>query len=407
MKRLAVAALAMGLVGCAIEGPGPDDSDDDIPGSVDDGNGAAPEGPESGESDEPGPGEAVGDPANSDPPETEPGPEEEPPGTDPPEDPPEQPGPANNNANQVCYPGADMSYTTCFPVVSKGSWSGYNYPSHSSAAYAAPKRFVDLNAANASTKIAPNFTLGELMQAWKGQYGVYQVHMVDKLQTIRSNTGGALNVNSGYRRPAYNSSVGGATYSRHMYGDAADMYSSVVSLNSLKNHCNSLGADYVGMYSSHIHCDWRYETLDPSFYGSTSASWEGQAPMAHDRHDHSLLPAHVAALAVESDGLWRADATEFDEGEPYREWTAYDADGNILEIVAMSDYVPPADAAVVEVMIGGQKMLRANTNDPGNWIELPEGMVQVRLDTLADRFDAQDDITPAWATQMPATAQLP
>ena len=146
MKRLAVAALAMGLVGCAIEGPGPDDSDDDIPGSVDDGNGAAPEGPESGESDEPGPGEAVGDPANSDPPETEPGPEEEPPGTDPPEDPPEQPGPANNNANQVCYPGADMSYTTCFPVVSKGSWSGYNYPSHSSAAYAAPKRFVDLNA---------------------------------------------------------------------------------------------------------------------------------------------------------------------------------------------------------------------------------------------------------------------
>ena len=392
MKRLAVAALTLGLVGCAIEGPQPDDSDDEIPGSVDGSNGASLEPPEG-----PGSGEALGDPANSDPAETEPGPDEEPDGTDPPED----PGPANNTASQVCYPGSDMSYTTCFPVVNKGSWSGYDYPSHSSPSYAAPQRFVDLDAADASTKIAPNFTLGELMQAWKGQYGVYQVHMVEKLQTIRTNTGGALNINSGYRRPAYNSSVGGATYSRHMYGDAADMYSSVVSLNSLKNHCNSLGADYVGMYSSHVHCDWRYETLDPAFYGATSASWEGPVPMVRDAHDESLLPEHVASLAIEGDGLWRAEATEFDEGEPYREWTAYDADGTILEIVAMSDYVPPANASVVEVMIGGQKMLRANTSDPGNWIELPAGMVQVRLETLADRYDAQGDVIPAWASLLP------
>ena len=407
MKRLAFAALTLGLVGCAIEGPRPDDSDDDTPSHVGDGNSAAPGDGVDGA--DPGPGDAIGDPANTDPVEEEPGPDEVPDNTEPPEEdpPPDDPGPSNNNTNQVCYPGADMSYSTCFPVVSKGSWSGYNYPSHSSAAYQPPQRFVDLNAADASTKVAPNFTLGELMQAWKGQYGVYQVHMVEKLQTLRTNTGGALNVNSGYRRPAYNSSVGGATYSRHMYGDAADMYSSAVSLNSMKNHCNSLGADYVGMYSSHIHCDWRYETLDPAFYGSTAAAWEGPVGSLRDVHDHSLLPDHVPSLAIDDDGFWRADATEFEEGEPYREWTAYDADGNILEIVAMSDYEPPLDAAVVEVMIGGQKMLRANTDDPGNWMELPAGMVQVRLETLADRFDASDDIDASWASTMTSDALLP
>jgi len=405
MKRLAVVALTMGLVGCAIEGPRPDDSDDSpgAPGAVGDGDQAT-----NGEGDEPGPGSAVGDPANSDPPEEEPGPGEEPGSTDdPPADPPpDDPGPANDGTNQVCYPGADMSYTTCFPVVSKGSWSGYDYPSHSSPAYQAPQRFVDLSVADPSTKIAPNFTLGEVMQSYKGQYGVYQAHMVATLQAIRSNTGGALHVNSGYRRPSYNASVGGATYSRHMYGDAADMYSSVVSLNGLKNHCNSQGADYVGMYSSHVHCDWRYATLDPAFYGSTSASWEGPAQATRDQQDHSLLPEHLASLAVEQDGLWRAEVTEFDEGEPYREWTAYDADGNILEILAASDYVPPANAAVVEVMIGGQKMLRADTSDPGNWIELPEGMVQVRLDTLADRYQVQDDIDADWAAMMTSSGAL-
>jgi Peptidase M15 len=394
MKVVAVVALAVGLSACAIQGP-PDDepgdgvAGDEIPGddnsaTGDDGNGSA-----------------VGDPTSTDgepdPVESEPGPDdlgEEPPPEDPPaEDPAAEDPPQANNAGQVCYPGQDNSYTTCFPTVPKSSSfpSGYNYPSHSSASYQPPLRFLDLSGVSASTKVAPNFTVGELMQSWKGKYGVYQVHMVDKIQSIRSQTGGALHVNSGYRNPSYNSSVGGATYSRHMYGDAVDMWSSATSLNGLKTRCNNLGADYVGMYSSHIHCDWRYASKDPSFYGS--ADWQG-GPLVHD---HSDLPEHAASLALVAD-VWTAPADDFDEGEPYREWTAFDENGQIIEVVAAEAYIPPADAAIVEVMVGGQTMLRANADDPSNWMELPRGMVQVRLDTVAQPSDVYDDVIEDWSS---------
>ncbi|MCA9625428.1 MAG: hypothetical protein KC731_40680, partial [Myxococcales bacterium] len=188
--------------------------------------------------------------------------------------------------------------------------------------------------------------------------------------------------------------------SRHMYGDAADMYSSVISLNGLQTRCNNLGADYVGMYSSHVHCDWRYATKDPAFYGTPMASWSpppgGSTSgfAAATDHSHAALPSHHAAIVV-ADGVWYADATGFEEGEPYVEWTAYDADGLHLETVASGDYQPPAGTATVEVMIGGQVMLRAPAHDPSAAMRLPKGLVQVRLDTLAVRDFVQDDVVPS------------
>lgn len=273
--------------------------------------------------------------------------------------------------NQVCYPGQDQSYTTCFPTVLKdGSFpSGYSYPSSSSPAYAAPTRFVDLSAHAASTKLAPNFSIGELMQQWKGRYAIYEPHMVAKLQTLRDQSGGALNVNSGYRSPGYNAGVDGASFSRHMYGDAADMASSVVSLNTMKNLCEGLNADYIGMYTSHIHCDWRYTAKDPAFFSAMPpASLTPAAP----QHDASLY---------EVDGRYHADVTGFDEGEPYREWTAFDGEGRVLEVVASDDYEPPRAAVRLEVMVGGQ--LTAVLPDraaPTQWYV--RASTEVRLETL-------------------------
>lgn len=43
------------------------------------------------------------------------------------------------------------------------------------------------------------------------------------LDKWRQEYGSALNMNSGYRSPAYNQSIGGAGQSRHMYGDAGDI----------------------------------------------------------------------------------------------------------------------------------------------------------------------------------------
>lgn len=171
---------------------------------------------------------------------------------------------------RVCYLGSDRAGTTCLDLVDwSASWGSdwvWPEPLNGSAAYTAPARFVDLDLAPEDLKLAPNFRLDEFMQAWKGRYGVIQPHLVQTAQEIRDWTGGALTINSGFRSPAYNESVGGATWSRHQYGDAMDMESAVLSLTELGELCEEMGADYVGYYSGHVHCDWRYTPLDPAFF---------------------------------------------------------------------------------------------------------------------------------------------
>ena len=257
-------------------------------------------------------------------------------------------GEAVNTDTSVCYPGADGAYEACLPVVEwSASWgSDYDYPEayQGSAQYAAPVRFIDLDSADPDMVLAPNFRLDELMQSWKGPYGLFQVHAVESLQNLRDMSGGPLNIYSGYRSVGYNESVEGVTHSRHMYGDASDMGSQVVSLIELGALCDSLQADYVGYYESHVHCDWRNDPLDSAFYESDGA--------VSDR----ASPPHSARLVSLGD-LWSAPATGFDEGEPLRRWRAFDRSGHQIDEMITRDYTAPADAETIEVWIGGQLTL--------------------------------------------------
>lgn len=276
---------------------------------------------------------------------------------------------------QVCYPGSDGSNDTCLPLVAfdAGFPAAYDYPSSSQLAYQSPVRFIDLDAVSPSIMLAPSFALNELMQAHKGRYALFQPHTVSQLQSMRDQTGGALVIHSAFRNPGYNATVGGATYSRHMYGDGVDMHSAVVSLNTMKSLCQSHGADYVSVYATHVHCDWRYAGNHPSFYG-TSPMQIG-APNEIDDEQ-----ASVTDLA---DGALTADVDGFDEGEPYREWTSFDTRGHRIETVTGESYLPPAHAATVEVMVGGRVALRIDGKGTREVTRLPEHQVQLRLDTLS------------------------
>ena len=259
---------------------------------------------------------------------------------------PEDTGDSEPGPEEVCYPGAAEDYTACLPLIDHStSWgSDYTYPEPygGSEQYSAPVRFIDLTVADPDLSLAPNFVLGEVMQEYKGDYGMYQVHVMEYLQVIRDTTAAPLYVNSGYRNVSYNAGVGGATYSRHMYGDAVDMYSNDASLSELAAICEDLGADYVSEYTSHVHCDWRDDALDVAFFdvGRAAAS---APPTAHD-----------AALVPGAAGAWQAPATGFDEGEPRRLWAAWDAAGALLLVGEGEAFVPPADAARLSVEIGGQ-----------------------------------------------------
>ncbi len=271
------------------------------------------------------------------------GPDSDPPGpddSDPPEDsdPPQDSDPPES-APQACYPGPTGAWSTCVDLVDySSSWGAeYAYPAPygGSAQYAEPVRFVDLSEADPDLALAANFVLDEVMQEHKGRYGIFQGHVIEHMQAIRTASGGAITVNSGYRSPAYNESVGGVTHSRHMYGDAADMDPSAVSLDRLADLCYAEGAGYVGMYSTFVHCDWRNDPLDPAFFSDDRS---GLRPA-----ERTPLPVHTARIVRSPAGTLRAPATGFDEGEPLRQWRAYARDGSLLAEAEGSRFVPPGE----------------------------------------------------------------
>lgn len=76
-------------------------------------------------------------------------------------------------------------------------------------------------------KIAPHFKLGEFASRDGADKVLYSTELMNKLEELRAWFGGdgvcTVGINSGYRTPARNQSQGGASNSRHIYGDAADI----------------------------------------------------------------------------------------------------------------------------------------------------------------------------------------
>jgi hypothetical protein len=171
---------------------------------------------------------------------------------------------------EVCYPGSDGDYSVCFGLVDHTLEMGASYeypePFEGNPQYNEPTRFIDLTVADHSAALTVNFSFGELMHEDKGQFGLYQVHAVESLQAVREASGGPIFAHSGYRNVTYNEGVGGAEWSRHMYGDALDMHSETVGLAELMAICEDLGAGFTKLYSSHVHCDWRDDPLDTAFF---------------------------------------------------------------------------------------------------------------------------------------------
>ncbi len=255
-------------------------------------------------------------------------------------------------STDVCWLGPARDHRVCVPTVAySSSWgSDYAYPAPygGSAQYAEPARFVDLEAEDPDLAFAPNFTLSEYMEAYKGRWGILQSHHADELQAVRDAIGGALTITSGYRSPGYNAGVGGVTYSRHQYGDGSDLDASGWSVEELGAVCDALGADYVGLYEDgHTHCDWRDAPLDNAFYPANRAARTAPPPVE-------------SARLTRADGRWEAPAEGFDEGEPLRRWTAWDADGAVLDSALGRTYEAPPGTRRLQVIVGGRLILDEN-----------------------------------------------
>jgi hypothetical protein len=149
-------------------------------------------------------------------------------------------------------PIADFSVITMLPFNAKqnghigayfiGSWpseAGVKGPAKApSSAYANPAGFIEVTQANRNTPVSEHFKLGDFVthdqaNVWP-KYIVLQQKLIDKLELVLSDLAAhgydvhGVRVMSGFRTPQYNAAggnpAGRANLSRHMYGDASDIY---------------------------------------------------------------------------------------------------------------------------------------------------------------------------------------
>ena len=83
--------------------------------------------------------------------------------------------------------------------------------------------------------------------------------LVDILQKVRDHFGKAVTITSAFRTASHNKKVGGATYSQHLYGKAADIKVSEVAPSVVADYVETLmpGTGGIGRYSTFTHVDVR------------------------------------------------------------------------------------------------------------------------------------------------------
>ena len=283
---------------------------------------------------------------------------------------------AKDTFYRVCYPGEGEPVCLTSYFV-KPEPSSLKYPAGAPNNAALPAgnyrdavAFLDLEEVYAEhgqeVKISPNFRLDEIASGWRCKdpgtgdalytrlgcrWAVVQVHALEKLQQLR-NALGPVEVVSGFRAPGYNAYGGGsgrATYSRHMWGDAIDFKPHSVSLTVAKKKCQELGAYYINLYSTHIHCDWRHLEVDKRFFGNHLAPQV--AKNGTPTHEEEESP--YSASIVSNGGVLVVDHHGFDEGEPLIEWHAFGHDGEVIATHHGGVFGPPNGAVSVQAIVAG------------------------------------------------------
>ena len=110
-----------------------------------------------------------------------------------------------------------------------------------------------------NVKLSNNFKVNEFRCKDNSDVIFISPALVDILQKIRNHYGKAVNINSAYRTPTYNKKVGGATYSQHLYGTAADIRINGVKPKDLAAYIETLMPNYggIGIYPTFVHVDIR------------------------------------------------------------------------------------------------------------------------------------------------------
>jgi hypothetical protein len=106
-------------------------------------------------------------------------------------------------------------------------------PLRGNPVYIAPEGFVEVPAEAEDILVSPHFTIGQFLSKQPGspRFLALSMPLVRKLEAVLTTVNAhgiqtpTFHVMSGFRTPWYNASIGNKTiYSRHLWGDAADIF---------------------------------------------------------------------------------------------------------------------------------------------------------------------------------------
>lgn len=114
-------------------------------------------------------------------------------------------------------------------------------------------------AKDGNKKVSKNFRVKEFACTDGSDPIFIDTELVAVLQKIRNHFGKSVTITSAYRTPTKNKSVGGTTYSQHLYGMAADIKIKGVTPKKVAAYAEKLlpKSGGIGIYSTFTHIDVR------------------------------------------------------------------------------------------------------------------------------------------------------
>ena len=119
---------------------------------------------------------------------------------------------------------------------------------------------------NGNSKVSTNFKVKEFACQDGSDPIFIDSELVSVLQKIRNHFGKPVTITSAYRTPKHNKSVGGTSFSQHLYGKAADIKVQGIAPKEVATYAETLlGEGGIGIYNTFTHIDVR----------STKSRWQG------------------------------------------------------------------------------------------------------------------------------------